>query len=92
MKRNSGRLGWHAKGPEDICGAFGGRQTSLALVASRLSHEGATLPTIRPASYNYDLPTCDPRTMANFARTSMLINKRRFSHEHFIDFFGGGIR
>ena len=32
-----------------------------------------TLPRISPAAYNYDLPTCHARTMANCARTSMLI-------------------
>ena len=47
--------------------------------SSRNIGRSLTLATISPSAYNYDLPTCHPRTMANCARTSMLISKRRFS-------------
>jgi hypothetical protein len=40
----------------------------------------------------HNLPGCYSRTIAYFSKTAMLINKRRFSAEHFIDSFGGGIR
>jgi hypothetical protein len=35
---------------------------------------------------------CNARTIVNVCRTAMLINKRRFSTNTFIDSFGGGIR
>ncbi len=35
---------------------------------------------------------CNARSIVNCSRTSMLINKRRFSKNTFIDFFGGGTR
>ena len=38
-----------------------------------------TLPGIGLSAYNYEVPACHARTMANCARPSMLINKRRFS-------------
>ena len=51
----------------------------------------AIIPTIS-GWYNYDASTCHARTMASCARTSMLMNKRRFSKNIRIDFFGGGTR
>ena len=38
------------------------------------------------------MPCCYSRAIAYFHRTAMLILKRRFSAEHYIDSFGGGIR
>jgi hypothetical protein len=40
----------------------------------------------------YNSPFCYSRTVAYSSKTAILINKRRFSAEHFIDSFGGGIR
>jgi hypothetical protein len=38
------------------------------------------------------LISCNARTIVNVCRTAMLINKRRFSTDTFIDSFGGGTR
>ena len=40
----------------------------------------------------YNLPYCYSRTIAYFHRKAMLMLKRRFSANIFIDSFGGGIR
>jgi hypothetical protein len=37
----------------------------------------------------HNLPVCYSRTIAYFFKTAMLINKRRFSAEHFHRFFRG---
>ena len=45
----------------------------------RLSHKGRYVTDHPPFTYNYDLAPCNPRTMATWAKTSKLINKRRFT-------------
>ena len=46
------------------------------------------VPAISPLTYNDKLQACHPWTMANHARTRILINKQRFS-KHFHRFFRG---
>jgi hypothetical protein len=43
-----------------------------------------------PRSVQLEVPPCHARSMVNYARTRMLINKRRFSKNLLIDSFGGG--
>jgi hypothetical protein len=43
-----------------------------------------------PWSVQLEVSTCHARTIANDARTRMLIKKRRFSKNLLIDSFGGG--
>ena len=56
------------------------------------SHKGSWYSAIACGEYNYDISGCHARTMASCARTRMLMNKRRFSKNILIDFFGGGIQ
>jgi hypothetical protein len=46
------------------------------------------VPAISPLTYNDKMQACHPGTMANHARTRILINKQRFS-KHFHRFFRG---
>ncbi len=46
------------------------------------------VPAISPLTYNDNLQACHPWTMANHARTRILINKQRFS-KNFHRFFRG---
>jgi hypothetical protein len=54
-----------------------------------LSHEGSLRYRRSRCSIQLRLPRRDARSIVNCVRTSMLINKRRFSKNTFIDFFGG---
>jgi hypothetical protein len=55
-----------------------------------LSHEGSSRYRRSPFSIQLRFARCNASSIVNCSRTSMLINKRRFSTNTFIDFFGGG--
>jgi hypothetical protein len=55
-----------------------------------LSHEGSSRYRRSPLSIQLRFARRNARSIVNCSGTSMLINKRRFSTNTFIDFFGGG--
>ena len=57
-----------------------------------LSHEGSSRYRRWSFSIQLRLSECNARSIVNCSRTSMLINKRRFSKNTFIDSFGGWTR
>jgi hypothetical protein len=61
------------------------------LIVARVTGLNFRAPIITKSGY-YNLPICYSRTIAYFSKNAMLFNRRRFSAEHFIDSFGGGIR